>query len=194
MKFTNALSTSLSGSTIVTFTAAAILMSLGCANGDEAGAPDAASEREASQTEGDASTCQLFDYENYAPESDAELRRHVMPIFNRACAFSGCHSLAERKNAGDLALGSLEEVDDREPTHVRESLLLPAQIEPSVSLVVPGEPERSFLMNKIQGNLECANLPCGERCGLPMPQPNPPLSKDDVERIRAWIKLGALDN
>jgi hypothetical protein len=50
--------------------------------------------------------------------------------------------------------------------------------------VVPGDPSRSFLMDKITGAMEF-----GE--GDPMPQNEERLSPDEIALIRRWIQAGA---
>ncbi|MEJ2051488.1 MAG: hypothetical protein P8Y60_16925 [Calditrichota bacterium] len=52
-------------------------------------------------------------------------------------------------------------------------------------LVDPGHPDKSYLMNKIEGTQVV-----GER----MPMGKPPLPDTDIKMIRRWIKDGAKDN
>lgn len=65
------------------------------------------------------------------PETDVSYLRHVQPLFNVSCNFSGCHSLESR--AGDLALTS----------HFDATL--------KAGMVIPGEPDRSLLVQIIRG-------------------------------------------
>lgn len=50
--------------------------------------------------------------------------------------------------------------------------------------VMPGDPSRSFLMDKITGDMEFGE---GDR----MPQNDHPLSADQIALIRRWIQAGA---
>jgi hypothetical protein len=57
-----------------------------------------------------------------------------------------------------------------------------------LKLVVPGKPEESFLMMKLDGRVPSSEL------GSPMPHGYAPLSDEKVARIRQWIAEGAKDN
>jgi hypothetical protein len=53
-------------------------------------------------------------------------------------------------------------------------------------LVIPGDPDRSYLVRKLEGATDIA--------GRRMP-PNPPyLTPGQIEIVRRWIRLGARDN
>lgn len=51
--------------------------------------------------------------------------------------------------------------------------------------IVPGRPERSFLIEK---------LGVDPRLGVQMPNGLPPLSAEEIERITTWVREGAADN
>jgi hypothetical protein len=66
---------------------------------------------------------------------------------------------------------------------------------PSVQLVVPGHPERSFLYHKLLGDMYVSVPGCDEReanCGTRMPAVGGrALSAEDLEAVRCWIADGA---
>jgi hypothetical protein len=51
--------------------------------------------------------------------------------------------------------------------------------------VVPGDPDGSLIVQKIEGT---------QSCGAAMPKDLPSLSQADIDRVRAWILDGAMDN
>lgn len=65
------------------------------------------------------------------PDTNVSYLRHVQPLFNVSCNFSGCHSLESR--AGDLALISHFDVT----------------LKPG--MVIAGEPDRSLLVQIVRG-------------------------------------------
>jgi hypothetical protein len=64
---------------------------------------------------------------------------------------------------------------------------------PSRKYVVPGKPEESYLMNKIDGSNDCSGFMCvgAAGCGVQMPQLSPPLEPGRMNMVRDWIKQGA---
>jgi hypothetical protein len=78
---------------------------------------------------------------------------------------------------------------------------------PSLDLVNPGNPEESYLMHKIDGDLMCTlgsscaaiaglnlNATITQPCGIQMPQNSPPLTVDERTEIWNWIAQGANNN
>jgi hypothetical protein len=63
----------------------------------------------------------------------------------------------------------------------------PAVVNHARTLVVPGDPEASFLIAKLRGHLT-------EDDGDPMPLRNPPLPEEAIQAIEQWILEGAQDN
>jgi hypothetical protein len=100
--------------------------------------------------------------------------RTVQEVFTQSCALPTCHSTITRQ--GELALDS-EEVSyaslvNRKATHVDAN---------GATLVVPGDPKNSFLVQKLKGTA------VGDR----MPQAARPLSAGTIKLIEDWIKRGA---
>lgn len=62
----------------------------------------------------------------------------------------------------------------------------PSLLRPDLQLVRPGEPDRSYLVMKVEGALGIA--------GARMPLGRDPLLPADIQLIREWISAGALEN
>lgn len=112
----------------------------------------------------------------------------VVTLLNQTCAFSSCHS-AETKVAG------LDLSGDRASIYeaiVNQSAQNPVAEEKKYSLVVPGEPSKSFLYRKINNNLHRdSKLTEGENQTMPV---NNKLANEDIELVRQWILFGANNN
>lgn len=99
-------------------------------------------------------------------------------VFDVSCSSDSCHSSVGR--AGGLILEegyALGELMTKVPAN-------PAAASHGFMRVMPGEPDRSFLLAKITDNLAA-----GE--GLSMPYNSAPLDDDTVAILRAWILAGA---
>ena len=99
-------------------------------------------------------------------------------ILEKSCAFSGCHG-TDAPQAGLVLTGDA----------VYESLVgklatTSAAQFAGKKLVVPGAPETSFLMDKLEGKV-------GPGEGVAMPKDRQPLSDANVEVVRKWILAGA---
>jgi hypothetical protein len=99
-------------------------------------------------------------------------------VFEKNCAFSGCHGVdnpqADLQLVGD---GVYENLVDKVATASAAQFA-------GKKRVVPGAPETSFLMDKLEGKL-------GPGEGDPMPLDRKPLSADTIETLRKWILAGA---
>ena len=99
-------------------------------------------------------------------------------VFDKSCAFSGCHGV-ENPQAGLVLAG-----DGVYQSLVGQIATTSVAQFAGKKRVVPGAPETSFLMDKLEGKLAP-----GE--GVQMPQGRKPLPDDQVEMIRKWILAGA---
>jgi hypothetical protein len=140
-------------------------------------------------------SCQTFDYKNYqAPAGNLTLKTDILPIFlapTSSCVLSVCHS---DRSANAPKLGpSNGMVDAAGLEAIRNALLAPSLQVPSLRFVVPGKPEESYLMNKLDGTFGCMGFACqtSAGCGERMPQLLDPLDADKINKVRAWIKQGA---
>ena len=94
-------------------------------------------------------------------------------IFTPKCA--GCHGNAVQQAGLNLASGS-----------TFSSLVNVKSSQTTMTLVVPGNPNDSYLIHKLEGRAGIV----GER----MPKGGPFLTTDEVATITDWITAGALDN
>jgi hypothetical protein len=98
---------------------------------------------------------------------DVELARDVEPIFMSACSGEFCHRLTTASRAYSFLVNQAStECDDSRP------------------LVTPGDPDRSYVVDKILDRNLCAGHP------MPRGMANR-LTADEVETIVAWICEGA---
>ena len=104
---------------------------------------------------------------------NARLSAIQTQIFTPKCA--GCHGNAVKQAGLNLASGSSF-----------SSLVNVKSTETSLTLVSPSDPDRSYLLHKLEGRAGIA----GER----MPKGGPFLSSDEVKTVSQWIADGALDN
>lgn len=96
-------------------------------------------------------------------------------VFNKSCTFSSCHGSSTPK-AGLSLVGPTFQALVNQP-----SSELPQRLR-----VVPGDPESSFLIDKLEHDQPSF--------GVRMPYQSPPLSASAVEVIRSWIEQGANDD
>jgi len=102
----------------------------------------------------------------------------IQSIFTQNCALSGCHVGANALMGLDLSEGQ---------THAsivgKQSMEVPA-----LQLVSAFNPDESYLVMKLEGSPRIATGT------LLMPIGRSPLDQEVIDRIRAWIADGALDN
>jgi len=151
----------------------------------------------------DAGSSCTFDYAYYQPQSASlTLETDILPIIARSCALStSCHKSG---TTNPLSLGpGLVDGDavatDAVLADISTSLGMPAVEVPDWLRVRKGDPERSYLMRKLDGSQRCGDLacvvvvgsskPCGER--MPGGDSALPLEPDELKRMRDWIKQGA---
>jgi hypothetical protein len=112
-------------------------------------------------------------------------RHDVAPLFVVSCSTASCHGAGAHPPDLD---------PDADPSSLRRALLGVASEErPDRPYVKPGDPQASYLVDKIEGRLvdsECADHDCGSR----MPARNAALSPEARAAVLAWIADGAPDN
>lgn len=99
-------------------------------------------------------------------------------IFTNKCTLASCHSVDF--HAGELILEEGMAYDE-----LFGDVDNQAAIDEGIEQVVPGDPDASFLLIKVQGGLDPKYgtvMPQGSSAGLP---------EDDVALIRRWIEDGA---
>ncbi|HEY6558080.1 MAG TPA: hypothetical protein VI072_12435 [Polyangiaceae bacterium] len=157
---------------------------------------------------GTGETCP-HDYSNYtAPAEPVSLRDDLLKAggtLRFSCSFNTtCHGNEDR-NEADLYLGTSgnDALTDTQIDLIHSIVNKPSLAAPTIPLVVPGKPEESFLMMKLDGCLDDVSAKCEgtssniteHACGSLMPEGNTkPVPKQERDLIRAWIKQGAQKN
>jgi len=96
-------------------------------------------------------------------------------VFTPTCAVSGCHTGAGAPEGLRLdEANSFGMLVDVASTQV-----------PSILRVEPGDPDNSYLIQKLEGTASV---------GVRMPEGGPPLAQDSIDVIRQWIIDGAIDD
>ncbi len=98
------------------------------------------------------------------PASNVSYSQHIQPVFNIYCLASGCHNDQDR--AGNLSLTSWSGTTA------------------DYLVVAPGYPQNSKLVWRIEGTSGNLMPPLGYA----------PLSKNQIDGIKTWIKEGAKNN
>ncbi len=109
-----------------------------------------------------------------APRLGARLSDIERTIFATRCTFSVCHGADVPQQGMSLAGRTYEILVNQASTEF-----------PDRPRIAPGDPERSYLLEKITRPVPSA--------GKRMP-PDQPLEQADIELVRAWIHDGARDN
>jgi hypothetical protein len=202
----------LGGTILVT---AASLLGPGCKSEEEEPGPTCKT----------TSTCP-YDYSAFDSSEPVSFETDVFPLFRRSCGLSTqCHGLGPGEGAADMYLGpKLSDTETVTDSAFRQAIIdslvnVVSQTVPGASpeggvagaaggpasagavLVIPGDPENSFFMIKLDGcqsdhGFQCVKIksnktdfPCGER----MPDGNL-LCDDERDIIRRWIAQGAQNN
>ena len=113
---------------------------------------------------------------NVAESAAPTLTQLQADIFSPIC--SGCHN-------GTGA--SLPGIQNLTAGHTYASLVNVTSIEnPALKRILPGDPDNSYLVLKIQGSPGIS--------GQQMPLTGGPLSQAQIDEVRAWVAAGALNN
>jgi hypothetical protein len=65
---------------------------------------------------------------------------------------------------------------------------------PNLVRVMPGDPQRSWLVQKLDGTQHDSDGRCVDTCGDAMPLGEKPLPSSVRAAVRAWIAGGAIDD
>ncbi len=98
----------------------------------------------------------------------------VQPVFTGKCALADCHGAAKSASlqlTAGMAYGNLVNVKSSE--------------DPRFMRIMPGMPDSSYLVMKIEGR---------QTVGARMPFRRTPLSASQIQLIRGWIQAGASKN
>lgn len=109
-----------------------------------------------------------------APAAQSLFETEIAPILASSCAT--CHLTGQE--AGNMSLV---------PAQALANLVdVPSKEAPGLVRVVPGNPDKSYLVMKLEGT-QIAHGGTGAQ----MPFGAPPLSADKIAKIRQWIAEGA---
>ncbi len=103
----------------------------------------------------------------------------VQPIFTLNCALSGCHAGSAPAMGQNLSEGMA----------YANIVGVPSREVPALNRIEPDEPDRSYLIHKIQGTQSSVG-----GFGGRMPLGGGALADDEIATIRAWVARGALNN
>lgn len=113
----------------------------------------------------------------------------VAPLFAQSCAFSSCHGSKGSAGNHGLFLGA-KNAD--EIALAKSGLAGASRALPSMPYVTPGDPEKSFVMRKLDGDTCVFDSQCeGGSCGKSMPSGNDLLPEATRDVVRRWIAQGA---
>lgn len=99
------------------------------------------------------------------PDSAISYGQHVQPLFDRGCAFTGCHggdTFAQR----NFSLDSYHNATNRP------------------GIIVPYDPDGSLLIQRIEGRAPGARMPLNRD----------PLTANQIKGLRKWVAEGARNN
>jgi hypothetical protein len=125
-----------------------------------------------------------------AAVKEVSLRSDVLPVFAANCSTTAtCHGSPTGIEVF-LAGGASKAPE------IWSGLVGVATAElPSMPFVTAGDPAKSYLMHKLDGDQASLDAECVDGdCGSQMPRDATPLDAATRETIRNWIAQGALDN
>ncbi|MEZ4370915.1 MAG: hypothetical protein AB7K71_14890 [Polyangiaceae bacterium] len=143
--------------------------------------------------------CPEFDYSSFDGQAPpVSFSADIQPIFAQNCTETGCHG-----NPATPASGLFLSPAPDDPAFPADAttralivdtyLVAPARTTPDKARVAPGEPARSFLMDKLDGSHACIDVSCpGNNCGQRMPRGHDQLPAEQRDTIRRWIAQGAV--
>ena len=109
-------------------------------------------------------------------EKPVSFTKTIMPVLKRRCA--ACHIMGTEP--GKMALI---------PSKAYEFIVNVDSVEVAMKRIAPGEPEKSYLLHKLQGtHLDVGGM------GSQMPLHQGPLPLKDLNNFRLWIEQGAQNN
>jgi len=113
------------------------------------------------------------------PDSAVRFSQDIQPVFTASCARSGCHADTNPAQGMNLSDGQAY----ANIVNVASNQL------PSMDRIEPGEPDNSYLVNKIQGTQADVG-----GTGVRMPFGGGALSQSTIDLIREWVNEGAANN
>jgi hypothetical protein len=139
-------------------------------NGGEDGVTDTASVL----LDGDGDGAAGGDFTGSFTVNTAPTLGQVQQIFTANCAFGGCHGGGTPREGMSLVAGQ----------SYADIVNVPSNQVPSLDRIEPGDPDASYLIDKIEGTGLLQRMPAG----------GDPLPPADIALIRAWVSAGAPNN
>lgn len=110
------------------------------------------------------------------PQRDPTWSQDIEPVLSSStCASAACHGGTSPSLSLLLAAGA----------GYHELVDVPSKQDKTLKLIVPGDPDNSYLVIKLEGR---------NKRGDPMPNSGTPLSPTLLAALRQWIALGAPEN
>ena len=110
------------------------------------------------------------------PGNPIHFAANIQPIFNRSCALPACHTPPVLNGGQDLSPGRA----------YNQTVGVPSTQIPRLKRVKPGDPDNSYLFQKITGAPGIVGVMMPQGCpGTPLA--GQCLSADEIEAIRTWI-------
>ena len=149
---------------------------------------------------GGAATCP--DYSNFDGTTPAvSFKADVLPILQRSCGLAvSCHgdSSMPFKDRPYFGPNKKDMATDADIMAIfAGSVGVDSYVNPGMMIIKAGDPENSFLMYKLDDQLECDKLTCAatKACGGFMPSTSLTiLEQTERDAIRRWIAQGAKNN
>lgn len=155
---------------------------------------DASTSSSTTSASGGGNPGNCFDYSTFTPQADVSFTDDIMPIFADSCNGNNCHGDANNPDAG-LYLGEQNGNDATIVQAVYDNLVnVGSQLSTNLQRVVPGDAENSWLMVKLDGEMDCPQVTCvSNGCGQRMPRGMnaQPLPEAELTLVRSWILNGA---
>ncbi|MFO0737920.1 MAG: hypothetical protein U0270_18655 [Labilithrix sp.] len=146
--------------------------------------------------------CSSSDDTTPAPAATPTYAKDVYPILQQNCALTGCHGA--NTEASDPKSGPPRGVyispSDKDVTY-KKLINTDSTYFKGTKLILPGDPDNSLVMRKIDGT-QAQLASCPGECGTSMPPPEDSadtsgsqlLSEKKRSKIRAWIAAGAAND
>ena len=111
------------------------------------------------------------------PGNPVSFAANIQPIFARSCALAGCHITPTLNGGLDMSAAH----------SYRQLVGVPAQQQPRVRRVKPGDPDNSYLFQKIVGASTISGVLMPQGCPATPLNGARCLTPDEIDAIRTWI-------
>ena len=109
---------------------------------------------------------------------------NIQPIFNRSCAVAGCHIGPVPTGPVDLSPGQ----------SYGQTVNVKSAQEPNLKRFLPGNPDKSYIVRKIEGGPQIAGVLMPQGCPAQPLNGAQCLNQDDDAAIRTWVTECAQNN